>query len=76
MLRTLIVAYSWTIILSFTSRIIALFSQEAGGTDKCFVDIMECKNIKHYIKKKILAIQYTVEYQLSILVIARLRSMA
>lgn len=42
LLRTLTLVYSWGIILSFTSRVIAffLFSPKAGDTDGRFVDII------------------------------------
>lgn len=61
MLRTLTLAYSWAIILSFFSRVIAsLFSPEAGDRDGCFVDTMRGENTKHGIQR-VLAAQWTVE---------------
>lgn len=47
--------------------VIALFSPEAGDTNRHFIKMMRCKNTKYSIQK-ILATQYTVKYLLFILV--------
>ena len=69
MTRTLALAYSWAIIWSFTSKVIAfLFSPETEDTDGCIVDMMGCENMKHDIQK-MMATQNTVANWLFILVI-------
>lgn len=65
--RTLTLAYSWAVILSFISRVIAfLVLPETRDTDGCFVHMMGCRNTEHNIQK-MLATQYTVEDRLFIL---------